>query len=341
MKRTRIVKLIAIDNRYKDTPYPYRCLYDESIGTYLTGQHIDPRDPETEDNLTVKEMTGELALSPEKLSKFPFVINPLRPIKFMNNQKFDLSTDEKGVVINYKDEALLNMLRLYGWFVAPDKGSIIPRKTYFYIHDEIHEATKRFVSSELAYNAEKYVREELSEQGMKDLALVLSYKLSSFSYEPGKTDMVVVKDRIIETCKENPEKVLETKEETFKDELFVLKLSLHDILRRKGTDFYYGSEFVGKDLPSVERYMKMEENREKVSKWSRLLAEKEGTTLDSLFYPTPTQDQVKRSERYQEIKDLNLEELRKYAGGVRKYKKSEWDLIDDIEEFQKYLLSKV
>ena len=341
MKRTRIVKLIAIDNRYKDTPYPYKCIKDDSLGTFLTGQHIDPSDPETEDNLTLDEMTNKVPLSQDKVRRFPFVINPLRTIKFMNNQKFDLSTNSKGEIINYKDEAFVNLLRKYGWFVAQDKDSIIPRKHYFYIHDEIHEAEKRIVSSDKAYQAEKYVREDVSEEGLKDLALVLSYKLASFSYTPGVTNKLVIKDKIIEACKNNPEKVLETKEESFKDDLFILKLSLNDILRRRGTDFYYGSEFIGKDLNAVKKYMKMEENRDKVSKWSRTLAEKEDRPIGDMLKDAPDERTKKASERYDEIKDMNLEELRKYAGGVRKYRKNEWELIDDIDEFQKYLLSKV
>lgn len=334
----RIVKLIAIDARYKDkTPYPYRCIFDENIGTYLTGQHIDPTDPDTLENLTLDEMTGKVPVVGKKREKFPFVINPENPIKFKTTDKFDLSTDGKGEFVNARDKAMHNLLFRYGWFVANTKDSVIPRTHYFYLSDEIAEAQKRLTSTELAYEAEKYVREELSPEGIKDLALVLSYKIPSFFYDAKTTTDVVVEDKVLTACRNTPEKILEAKTEAYNDELFVLKLAHHDVITRKGTDFYYGSEFLGGDLDAVKRYMKMDGNIPKVSKWNRQLSELTGVSVNKKI---DADLRARYDVFYEEIKTLSLDDLKKLAGSKR-YRKDEWDGFTTTEELQQYLLSKL
>lgn len=332
----RIVKLIATnDPRYKETPYPYRCILDENINTYLTGQHIDPNDPETYDNLTLEEMTGQERLSPEKKKRFPFVIDPLKRINFRNLETFDLSTDAKGKFINPKDAAMINLLRKYCWFVADSKAQVQNRKHYFYIHDEIFEAEARVVNSDKVYEAQKFVREELASDGLFDVALVLSYKLKEFTFNPKDYNPIVLKDKILQVCETKPETILECKADAFKNDIFILKLAYHEVITRRGTDFYDGSTFIGKDLLDVQKFIKLEENVMTVSKWGRMLAQKEGRiSKDGGAEPSN-----KKEELYSELEGKNLEELRKFAGSKR-YAKVEWGHIENPDDLIQYLISK-
>lgn len=332
---TRKVKLIAIDNRYKENPYPFLCVEDESIGTYLTGQHIDPNDADTYGNLTVDEMTGKQMLSSEKKKRFPFVINPLNRINFKNLQTFDLTKGKNGEFLNPKDAALVNLLRNYTWFVAPSKEKAKPKKHFFYIHDEIEEAETRVSKADKVYAATRFVREELTKDGLFDTALVLNYKVKSFKFDPNNYTDLVLKDRVLALCETNPESVLQCKSPDHLDEVFILKLVLHNLIKLRGTDFYDGSRFIGKDLNDLKRFLKQEENAMTVSKWNRLLAEKEGRTLAASKEPSD-----KQKELYEELEGKSLEELKTFAGSKR-YAKAEWGELDNPDDLIKYLLSKV
>lgn len=332
----REVTLIAVDGRYKKSHYPFRCVYDEGLKTYRTGQHIDPRDPDTFDNLTLDEMTGKERLSEEKRRKFPFVINPTAKINFYNSQKFDVSKNKAGEYINVQHAAMVDLLRKEAWFVAHSRDAVIPRKHYFYLHDEIFEAEQRIIAADLAYEAEKFIRERLNKEGLKDVAMLLGYKVQEFTVDPALVSELVLKDKILALCKTKPEKVLECKDPGSKEDLYVLKLALNNIITRRGTDFYDGSEFIGKDLESVKRLMRLEENSQRVSKWNRLLAEKEGRVSnvpdDAL--------RAKRDALFNEIENFSVEELLKYAGNKR-YPKIEWGDFDDKDSLIKYLMGKI
>ena len=332
----REVTLIAVDKRYKKSHYPFRCVYDEGLKTYRTGQHIDPNNPDTFNNLTVEEMTGKEKLSEQKRKMFPFIINPAGQINFYNGQKFDLTKNKAGEYINHQHAALINLLRKEAWFVADSSDKLIPRTHYFYLHDEIFEAEQRIISSDLTYEAEKFIREGLLKDGLKDVAMLLGYKVKGFNVDPALTSELVLKDKIIALCKTKPEKVLECRDPGSKEDLYVLKLALNNIITRRGTDFYDGSEFIGKDLESVKRLMRLEENSARVSKWNRLLAEKEGRVSnipdDAL--------RAKRDALFSEIENLSVDELLKYAGNKR-YPKIEWGDFDDKDTLIKYLVGKI
>lgn len=332
----REVKLVAIDIRYKKSSYPFRCVYDEGLKTYRTGQHINPDNPDTLDNLTVDEMTGKEKLSEEKRKRFPYVINPLGQINFFNGQKFDVSKNKAGEYVNHQHAALLNLIRNEAWFVAPSRDKVIPRTHYFYIQDDIFEAEQRIISSDLSYRAEKYIREEITEDKLKDIAMLLGYKIKDFNLDPALTTTLILKDKILSLCKTKPEKVLECKDPGSKEDLYVLKLALHSIITRRGTDFYDGSEFLGKDLETVKRMLHLEANNARVSKWNRLLAEKEGRVSN-------TPDDALRAKRdtiFNEVENLSVEELHKYAGN-RRYPKIEWAELSEKDTLIKYLLAKV
>jgi len=331
----RIVKLVAVDKRYKETPYPHQCIFDDNIGTYLTGQHYDPRKPETEGFLTHDEMVGKVLLSKEKATKFPFVINPLNRILFENGKKMDISKDKQGVYTNPRDVAHLKLLKEHSWYVAKSKDSVIPGKHYFYLYDEISEAENRLNKSEKVYDAEKFVREKLTDDGIFDLALVLQYRVSSFKFNENDYNKAVLKDMVIQQCSKNPEIILEADKPSYKDDVFILKLALHKIITRKGTDFYDGAEYLGGNLIELKAEIRKEARTSQVSKWNRILAEKENRI------PSADSSNISQSKKeiYEFIKDMSIDELKKYAGS-KKYSKADWGQLSTKEELVQFLISK-
>ncbi len=337
----RVVKLIAVDNRYKGSTYPFIPVYDIGLGTYRTGQHIDPKDPDTLGNLTLEEMTGKKELSPEKRKKFPYVIDPKATYNLHNGMEWDLTVDEDGRSLNAKDVAIEHFVRAEGWMVAPQRSKVIPRKHYFYIKDEIFEAKERVSNSEISYNAEKFVREGLTPEGLRDVGLVLNYKVKEFIYEPNTTTELMLKDKVLELCKTKPQKVLECKEPGTEDDIYILKLVLHGLITQRGTDFYDGSRFIGKDLDDVKKEIKLEENRAKVSKWNRILSEKEGRMLK-----TNEELSEKEKEKLSDAEDVfekhsgkSLQQLKMHAG-KKKYPKEEWEDLNDQEAMLGYIVKK-
>lgn len=332
----REVKLIAIDARYKKSSYPFRPVYDEGLQTYRTGQHINPNDPDTLNNLTVDEMTGKEKLSEAKKLRFPHVINPLGKINLYNGEKFDLTVNKAGEYINAQHAAIYYMIRKECWFVAHSSDKVIPKKHYFYLHDEVHEAEQRVEASDMAYRAEKFIREDVTKEGLRDIAMLLRYKVKEFLVDPNVVSELILKDRILALCKTKPEKVLECKDPGSKEDLYVLKLALNNIITLRGTDFYDGSEFIGKDIETVKRIMRLEENSARVSKWNRLLAEKEGRVnpfVDDAL-------KAKRDALFAEIEPLSFDELQKYVGNKR-YPKIEWGDLKDKDSLIKYLIAKI
>ena len=72
----KIVRFIAIDRKYMTTLYPAIAPESKRMGTFATGQHVDPEIESTLDNLTKEEMTGKTKLSAQRKNKWPYIIDP-------------------------------------------------------------------------------------------------------------------------------------------------------------------------------------------------------------------------------------------------------------------------
>ena len=130
-----VVRVIAKDQRYKEKPYPAIPVLDDGIGAYITGQHIVPGVPKTENNLTMAEMIGTKDLTIAKKKMFPFVINPENPTHIFHMMKLNLSKNSKNEYINAKDKALFDFFLLQK-FVSPSLSEFREGYNYFYIEDK-------------------------------------------------------------------------------------------------------------------------------------------------------------------------------------------------------------
>ena len=327
----KIVEIIAIDNRYKDSNYMFRAANDAQNGVVLTGQH------RTSDNplgLTTDQMVGKVKLTDEQVVKYPYVINPDNVFPLWNRRKFDISTDRDGKPINTKDTAEFIMLRDFSYgVVAPSKSKVKSGTSRFYINDAEAEAKVIISTEDKIYDALKYVREECSIERYGELAMLLNYKIPNFNIDVRAMSDVMVRQRLYEACKNNPDAVLSCKDDGSGDDLFILKASTYGILRKSGEDFYDGPKFIGKGLSGVKSFMNSPANSFYVSKWKTLVDEKEGRVNHELIANQKVEKELR--EEYEKLDKNALLQLAINS----KYKKLDYQDLDD-EGLRKFLIDK-
>ena len=335
--REKIVRVISVDKRYVKQPYPAIAIWDNSKHCYLTGQHIDPSIPKTRNNLTVDEMTGKKMPSEEKLARFPYIINPENNIPIIHMRKLNISVDEKGNAVNPVDMALFIFIKHYCSFVANSKKSVRPGTDFFYIEDLETEAEEQIKASDLRYEAEKCIRENASIQKLKDIALMLNYKIKNFSIPVDQMSETRIKGELLKVCEKNPSEVISCFGKDVNEELYIYKLVKYGILENKGGAFFDGSQIIGTNVDNVKIYMKSgnSENQRYVSKWGKLLLEKEGKL--------PGSDKVEKSgglgTGIPTIEEMDFEQMKEYAGKVKKYAGVDWNELDE-EALRAFLISK-
>lgn len=327
----KIVEIIAIDNRYKDSNYMFRPAADGQLGVVLTGQH---KTPQNDDGLTTDQMIGKEKLTDIQRAKYPYVINPDNPYPLWNRKKYDISTNKDGKPVVAKDYFEFIMIRDFSYgVVAKSKSTVKTGTSRFYIHDVEAEAKQIVSKEDLIYDALKYVREECTIESYNDLATLLNYKISGFNIDTKNMTDVVVRQRLYEACKTHPAEVLSCKEDSANDDLFVLKAATYQILRRSGEDFYDGSKFIGKGLNGVKRFMSSPDNNFYVSKWKTLVEEKEGRITPK--QKTAEEEKGILEEEYKKLDRSALIQMCIHS----KYKKSDYEELSD-DELRKYVFEK-
>lgn len=333
MKETREkkIRIISVDKRYVKTPYPAIAVYDSSKNCYMTGQHIDPSDRSTKDNLTVDEMTMQKQLSEEKAKRFPYIINPEQNIPIIHMEQLDISVED-GEPVNPNHWAKYNFIKNHCSFVASSKKSVRPGTDYFYIEDLESEAEEAVKASDLRYEAEKCIREKTSIRNMKDIALMLNYKIKNFSIPVDTLSETRVKAELLKACEKHYNEVISCFRTDANEELYIYKLVKYGILENKNGAFFDGTQIIGTNVENVKIYMKSgaTENQKYVSKWGRLLLEKEGK-----MPITPGTEKSGSTN----IEGMSFEQLKELAGKIKKYPGVEWKELDE-ESLRTYIISK-
>ena len=278
-KKETIVRLISVDKRYRAIPYPSVPVKDESIGTFLTGQHIDPKDASTLGNLTLAEMTGEAQLSAEKAAKFPYILYPqmkeangkikVSSFPLKHGDKCNLTQDESGRYLYPRDKAMFDYW-MFQAIIAPSKDEVKVGQHYFYIENLAAEAEKRVAKADLVFEAETLVRS--SNIGKyRELALLLYHNLKNFNMVIDVLNEVQIKDKLITAAKENPQAVIDCFAKGVENDLFILKLKEKGIIVYKNGSFYDGKLFLGRTIDEVKSFMQIAANSEYVNKWGKIL----------------------------------------------------------------------
>jgi len=352
MIREKVVRLIALDARYRKEPYKDFPAWSETMATYVTGQHIIPADSTTRGNLTVAEMTGEKLISEEKAKRFPYIINPLNHVVLNHMQKFILSTDENGEYIDPRSKALFDYLQLQS-YCGKHKGDV--NSKVFYIEDEEQEAKVKTSKRDMIFNAMKALR-ECGREEVLDVALLLNHKRSNFYIDSNKTSYEVVLSKVMDIAEVDPDMILSCITTGAKEEIFAAKLHLKGIISRKGNAYFDGKDYLGEGLDGVVRYMKAsdEKNRQKAARWSTMLRDIQSGVLQPREYnPEAETIKVKSDmeaefkkkldgfQAYMEnvMKQTRVDILRKTAE-AQEFPNAEWDTIDNLGEMRKYLIDK-
>jgi len=272
-KVNRTVLVVSDDPRYRKYPFRSVPVFDESINTFITGQHIVPTDPETHGNLTLKQMRGEEPLTKEQAKKFGYVINPGNDndyfaINIKDGKKFDISENADGTPFNPKDYWIHNYVANHVREVSKEKSSMIKGTHRFYLQDAIAEAAKRISKRSEVYKAVDKVRDGLSMEKLFNLAVMLNYFKKDFNVDPEKIQKDILEDMIYQVCEDEPSAIMQCFRPGWKDDLFILSLVQKRIIIRKGDDFFDGSVFIGKGLEGVKSFIAKSENQALLSKWS-------------------------------------------------------------------------
>jgi len=230
--------------------------------TYATGQGILPNDPDTVDNLTLKEMLGEKQLTADKMKRFPFIINPYARKTFQDGHLFDLDNPEEN--------ALLNLILISADRVAPSKGEFNRMKHDFYIENRTKESEKKTKSFRKTIKAGIAV-EKLSPNEMLELAdyLFVNHNEANCSRD---REVSVITNTIYEYSATKPDFILDALKKDNKTNLYVSSLVIAGILTKKGADFYEGKTFIATTFEKVVSIYNTDLT--KAARWDGKLREK-------------------------------------------------------------------
>jgi hypothetical protein len=269
-QRTVTVKkrLITENPLYRKSPYPYAIPWSSSRNMPLTGQ-----------DLTVDEMTGKLAMNSMRkaslgLGQFPFIINPDDIYYVKHSRLFDLSYKTNGddkEYLNPRDVAEWNCYTINTEFVAPSKKEYNKKSHIFYVQDVEYEAQQDNVELDKQFEAESYIREG-STSRWKDILMLLNYEVKEYNFNVDQLSDNLLKKHVIDASKKYPDIILRLKRPESETLLFVLKVLRKGFIeKKKGTDFYYGSEFIGTTIDSLLEWVNKPINADKVTKWQKMM----------------------------------------------------------------------
>lgn len=263
------VRFLASDKKYVKVPYPCIAPMSEKMSTYVTGQHIDPDDEKTWDNLTVEEMTGQEDISMKKRKMFGHIINPDRRVQIFHGKVMDCTLDDKGRPKNAKDYAEAYFILAQKWLVAPDKSSVRPSTHKFYLEDKEADSRKRVQISDRRYQAEKLLREKASIEDYKTIVYMLNMKLPGFYEEPEGMTSTTLMDLLLKQTQENPDQIIYYFSDEAEPFLLGAKLYASGIIEKKHDGYYYKSYFLGADSNKLMQYFLDEKNNEMTEKLRR------------------------------------------------------------------------
>lgn len=269
--RTKKVRIVSVDKRYMKEAYPFIPIFDDRMGAYITGQHIDPNDPSTRENLTRLEMENPSTISMEKRKRFPHIIIAEERMPLMHLRSFNLSVDETGNYINQKDAAEFNFFALHKYMIAPSKDQVKEGTHYFYIENLEAEAEFRLSKKKLRYEAEKFIREKANMSKYRDIALMLNYHIKEFRANVNAPESIL-EDKIVQACEEYPADVIKCFSEEAERDIFILRAEYNGLIVRKGDSFFDGSQYLGDSIEDIKKFVKTEDGSRYERRWASQLA---------------------------------------------------------------------
>lgn len=208
---------------------------------YRTGQHYDIKNP-TKPYLSLKEMTGEVPLSPEKATIFPYVINPFVPVRLVDGQSFDKT--------NPKDLAILEFIKLNMWneTLILNKSDKDYSKTEWLLEDIDNENTILVEQYKLKNEAMTIVATLSIDEKLR-LANYINIFKGDVKLSKKENEGSIIA-RLFEYSDIDPQLIIDSQKRENKELLYVAELVEKGIIRKSSSDFYDGtmkiaSNFIG------------------------------------------------------------------------------------------------
>jgi hypothetical protein len=222
-----------------------------------------------------------------------FIINPDRQYVLLNGRTFDLShmVDEDGKIIRYlnaKDYAEFTFFTSQPE-VLLDKSRYNRFKHLHYVEDK--EADSRITNHNrtVEFEAEAFIRSEMTIKRLKDLALLLSHLIKGVKIDPDTLSMVQLEDKLFSICKKHPNDVLLCKgagakeSDLHSEKLFALKaIKTGEIVLSEG-NYYYGTtkqHYIGDSFESLLLWLRDVNHGEYVSRIGNVVKEYDEKAID-------------------------------------------------------------
>jgi len=280
----KIVHVISLDPRYRAFPFGAMATESGSLGTFLTGQHVDPLDDDTLDGLTVDEMRGDKEITPLKRArKFHPILNPDVVLQLVHGRRFNLTIKE-GVPVNQKDYweyKFFSNCVTYGGdaLIAPSKAKYVPGGNYFYVEDKEAEAIEEIAKTDVFVDAMIFIKTQVAISQFEDIALLLNHRIDNFNIDVSVLTPNQVQQALYTAAKNHPKDIISCDPELnpkIKKELFILKLQQHGIISyEEGVGFSDGNMFIGETLSHCVVNLAKDSFALHIDKWGSKLNEKE------------------------------------------------------------------
>jgi hypothetical protein len=275
-------RLLSNNPNYVKKPYQYTIPMSASKHLPATGQ---------EDILTLKQMRGEEKLRPDQIEALqmglsPYIINPDETYAIVHGRIFDLSykqfTDGKKIYDNPRDHAEYRCFTIgteggEDEVIAKNKVTYKRKYNAFYIEDKEEEAKEELQNLEITWEAESFVRNELSSGRWKEVLMLMAYEVPKYEVNPDVLSDTRIKYLVLEACRSHPEIVLKLKGEESTQTVFILRMIKRGVIQQKnGRELWYGDISLGTSIESVRHFMNNNINSQITSKWDNLMRQYEG-----------------------------------------------------------------
>lgn len=284
----REIEIISKDKRYRMFPYPSVPAFSGQLNTYLTGQHIDPDEPRTRNFLTVDEMTKKKELKDKKLELFPYssIINPEDVTLIKHREKLDITPIDESKDGSIYPADYVNPYDFARWryfqyqeVVAKSEEEYNPSKHYFILVDKEAVIKSKLSKRDIKYAAEKFIRESVTVEEYRNIALLLNYKVPSLNINVNLLTESEIKIKLFDVVESNPEKVLlcDANEYPFvKQELFILRLIDQKKISYNNGVYFDGRTPLGTTIAEILSTLSKNENL--YSKLARMSNYDDGTS---------------------------------------------------------------
>jgi hypothetical protein len=254
------VRFIAVDKKYERQPYPCIAPFDDQMSAYVTGQHIDPADEKTYENLTVEEMTGEADISIKKRKKFPHVINPENAVNIFHAKSYDCTLKPDGTPLKPKDYAEAYFILHQKWLTAINKQSVRPSKHKFYLDDKEENAKIRLLKADMRFEAEKLIREKATVDDYAIMLYMLNMRVPGFYEDPATLSPSTMMDILLTQAEENPKQITFYFTEEAEVHVFLAKLVGTKTVDKRHDGYFYKSTYLGLDDNAFATYLSDDNN---------------------------------------------------------------------------------